>query len=73
MRHGKPAQKRSLVTLALLGKAVIPNVDFENPDATALCLETDFFGASRDRGNPFPGPFEATASEAIKVGPGHDG
>jgi len=50
--------KRPLVTTQLLGKALTPNVPFENPDGTPLRIDTDYFGKPRDGNNPFPGPFE---------------
>jgi alpha-N-arabinofuranosidase len=49
---------RKLVTTELLGKAVIPNQAFENPDGTPLRIDTDYFGKKRNERNPFPGPFE---------------
>ncbi len=49
---------RKLVTTQLLGKAVIPDQAFENPDGTPLRIDTDYFGKKRNEKNPFPGPFE---------------
>jgi alpha-N-arabinofuranosidase len=49
---------RPLVTTALLGKAAIPNLPYENPDGSPLKIDTDYFGKQRDESNPFPGPFE---------------
>ena len=49
---------RQLVTTALLGKAVMPDQVFENPDGTPLRIDTDYFGKKRNERNPFPGPFE---------------
>jgi alpha-N-arabinofuranosidase len=49
---------RKLVTTELLGKAVIPDQAFENPDGTPLRIDTDYFGKKRNEKNPFPGPFE---------------
>ena len=59
-RSTKPAaeQTRKLVTTDLLGKAVIPNLPFENADGSPIRLNTDYFGKKRDEANPFPGPFE---------------
>jgi alpha-N-arabinofuranosidase len=64
-------QKRRLVTTALLGKAIIPNQEFTNPDGSPLTIDTDYFGNPRDAANPFPGPFETTADgpREIKVWP----
>ena len=62
-------QPRKLVTSELLGKAVIPDLPFENPDGSPFKIDTDFFGKKRDATNPFPGPFEITADgvQTIKV------
>ena len=52
------ARPRKLVTTALLGKASIPNLPYEQPDGAPLRLETDYFGKGRNESNPTPGPFE---------------
>ena len=64
-------QSRQLVTTDLLGKAVVPNQSFENPDGSSLKIDTDYFGQKRDEQNPFPGPFEISKSgtQTIKVWP----
>ncbi len=49
---------RPLVTTALLGKAQIPGLPFEQADGTPYRLDTDYFGKPRNAANPFPGPFE---------------
>ena len=49
---------RKFVTTELLGKAVIPDQGFENPDGTPLRIDSDYFGKKRSDKNPFPGPFE---------------
>jgi alpha-L-arabinofuranosidase len=51
-------QKRRMVTTKLLGRAVIPDLPFENPDGSPIRISTDYFGKPRNPGNPFPGPFE---------------
>jgi hypothetical protein len=50
--------KTNLVTTELLGKAIIPNLPFENRDGTPLKIDSDYFGSKRKSGNPTPGPFE---------------
>jgi hypothetical protein len=62
---------RKLVTTELLGKAKIPDLPFENPDGTPICIDTDYFGKKRNPSNPFPGPFEITDSgrREIRVWP----
>ena len=60
---------RKLVTTELLGKAVIPNQAFENPDGKPLRIDTDYFGKKRNAKNPFPGPFSISDSgkQTLKV------
>ena len=50
--------KTTLVTTAVLGKARVPGVAYENADGSPLKLDTDYFGKKRKRTNPTPGPFE---------------
>ncbi|MCX5636912.1 MAG: carbohydrate-binding protein [Planctomycetota bacterium] len=49
-----------LVTTELLGRAVTPNMAFENPDGSPLKVDTDYFGNKRNASNPSVGPFEST-------------
>jgi len=62
-------QKRKLITTPMLGKAVISNLPFENPDGSAIKIDTDYFGTRRNLSNPSPGPFEIlnTGKQKIKV------
>lgn len=60
-------QKRPVVTTALLGNAIIPNLPFENADGSAVHLDKDFFGNQRDTANPSPGPFEIKQSGKQKI------
>ena len=46
------------VTTALLGRALVSDLPYENRDATPLTIDTDFFGNKRKTVNPFPGPFK---------------
>lgn len=64
-------QKRRVVETEMLGKAVIPELPFENPDGSPLKITTDYFGRDRISSNPFPGPFEIkeTGRQKIKVWP----
>lgn len=63
--------KRQLVTTALLGKAKIPDLPFENADGSPICIDTDYLDQERDSGNPFSGPFEVVKKgrQIIKVWP----
>lgn len=58
-------QPRKLVTSELLGKAVIPDLPFENPDGSSFKIDTDYFGKKRDASNPFPGPFENPSAGSL--------
>jgi alpha-N-arabinofuranosidase len=62
-------QKRNLVTSKLLGKAIIPDLPFENADGSKIVIDTDYFGKKRNATNPSPGPFEITndGKQKIKV------
>ncbi len=64
------AQARKLVTTETLGKAVIPNVLYQQPDGSPLRLDADYFGKAR-ADNPFPGPFELPegGKQRLKVWP----
>ena len=60
-----------LVTTALLGKAGIPQANYENADGSALEINTDFFGQDRSKTKPTPGPVEVMGDtkQGIKVWP----
>ncbi|MCU0871462.1 MAG: carbohydrate-binding protein [Pirellulaceae bacterium] len=66
---------RRLVTTELLGKAVIPDLPYENRDGSPLKVSTDYFGKNRNEVNPFPGPFEISESgkQSLKVWPVGEG
>ena len=59
--------KRSLVTTALLGNALVPGLPFENPDGSPVRVDTDYAGRPRDTANPSPGPFEITRSGRQRI------
>ena len=61
------AQSRKLVGTALLGKAVIPDLAYEQPDGSPIRIATDYFGSSRSQSNPTPGPFEHPGHGEFKV------
>ena len=60
-------QKRNMVTSELLGKVIIPDLPFENPDGTKVVIDTDYFGKKRNLQNPSPGPFEISDSGIQKI------
>ncbi len=55
--------KREIVTTETLGKAIVPDAPYLNPDGTPYRLDTDYFGNQRDPLNPSPGPFEMINGE----------
>jgi alpha-N-arabinofuranosidase len=62
------ARTLPLVTTALLGRAKVPDLPFENADGSPLRVDRDYFGKPRHVGNPSPGPFEPRGSgEPMKI------
>jgi len=57
----------TLVTTALLGKAKIPDLAFENSDGSPLTVDVDYFGAKRNSVNPGPGPFANPGPAELKL------
>ena len=55
------------VTTALLGRARVPSLPFENPDGSPLAIDTDYFGKKRAAANPSAGPFEQADSVQLKL------
>ncbi len=58
--------KTQLVTSALLGKAIVPQLPFENSDGTPAVIDYDYFGAKR-AAKPAPGPFESLTRSPLKL------
>ena len=56
-----------VVSTELLGKAMIPNQRFENPDGTEITIEADYFGKQRNLKNPSPGPFRFESMGLIRL------
>jgi alpha-N-arabinofuranosidase len=52
------AEPRRLVTSALLGRASIPDLPYEEADGSSVSVDLDYFGKARNKSNPAPGPFE---------------
>ena len=63
--------KRPLVTTEMLGKAIIPDLPYEDPDGKPYRIDTDYFGNKRNTKNPYPGPFNEPneGKQLIKVWP----
>jgi hypothetical protein len=55
------------VTTALLGRARVPQVGFENPDGSPLTIDTDYFGKKRDPLRPTAGPFETPGPGPLQL------
>jgi alpha-N-arabinofuranosidase len=60
-------QKRQLVTSALLGRAAIPDLPYEQPDGVPIRIDADYFGRKRNEANPTPGPFEQPGQGFLKL------
>jgi hypothetical protein len=56
-----------VVTTALLGKAMVPRVAYENADGTPVAIDCDYFGRKRAGSRPTAGPFEQPGPTALKV------
>ena len=56
-----------IVSTELLGKAMIPNQRFENPDGTEITIDADYFGKQRNLDDPFPGPFRLESKNLIRL------
>jgi alpha-N-arabinofuranosidase len=59
--------KRKLITTEALGKAMIPDQMFTNPDGSSFSIDYDYFGKKRNAENPFPGPFEFSKSGKLEI------
>ncbi len=59
--------KTKLVTTALLGKARVPDLPYENADGSPLTINTDFFGKKRNSRHPTPGPFEKPVHGVVQL------
>lgn len=55
------------VTTAMLGKARIPGLPYENADGSALVIDTDYFGARRNASLPAAGPFANPGQGELKL------
>jgi len=58
---------RKLVTSELLGRAILSNLPYEQPDGQPLRVATDYLGRSRKEANPTPGPFEKPGGGEVKI------
>jgi len=67
-------QTRQLVTTGLLGRAIVPDLPYKQPDGSDYRVDKDYLGRRRDPANPFPGPFEFSGkgNKMIQVWPLRD-
>jgi len=59
--------KNQPVSTEMLGKAMIPDQRFENPDRTEITIDADYFGKQRNMENPSPGPFHFERKDLIRL------
>ncbi|MNQ05546.1 hypothetical protein D3C85_182840 [compost metagenome] len=59
--------QRTLVSTDNLGKAIVPNLPYENTDGTKLVIDKDYNSVKRLETNPSPGPFEIKTSGVQKI------
>jgi alpha-N-arabinofuranosidase len=55
------------ITTALLGKAKVPELPYENADGSPIKIDSDFFGKNRSSSKPTSGPFEHADSRELKL------
>jgi hypothetical protein len=62
-----PRAGTRVITTAILGKAKVPQVGYENPDGTPLTVNTDYLGKARSGSAPTAGPFEKPGSGSLRL------
>ncbi|HTN08721.1 MAG TPA: right-handed parallel beta-helix repeat-containing protein [Agriterribacter sp.] len=62
-----PSMNTQLITTAVLGKTKLPKAVYENPDGTALSIDTDITGKKRNAAQPTPGPIENPGNGVVKI------
>jgi alpha-N-arabinofuranosidase len=55
------------ITTALLGKARVADVPYDNADGSVLIIDFDFSGKERNGSEPTPGPFEKPGEGSINL------
>ena len=56
-----------LVTTAVLGRAKIPGLHYENADGSSLKIDIDYFGKHRSKRSPTVGPFEDVGAGLVTL------
>jgi alpha-N-arabinofuranosidase len=59
--------KTKLTGTAMLGKAKVPGLPYENPDGSSLKIDTDYLGKKRNEASPTSGPFEKPGTGSITL------
>ena len=59
--------KNQLITTEILGKALISDQAYVNPDNSPITIDTDFLGNQRNKHNPAVGPFENAGAGIVKI------
>ncbi|HEY9165990.1 MAG TPA: right-handed parallel beta-helix repeat-containing protein [Candidatus Kryptonia bacterium] len=60
-------REHRLVTSLVLGKAVIPDLPYEDRDGNQISISNDYSGHDRSLANPTPGPFENPGNGSVSV------
>jgi alpha-N-arabinofuranosidase len=60
-------EPHELVTSALLGKAAISELQYQQPDGSPIRIDTDYLGKLRSDSNPTLGPFERPGAGDLKI------
>lgn len=55
------------ISTSLLGKAVISNQGYTNPDGSAITIDYDYLGKKRNQQHPTVGPFENPGTGSIEI------
>jgi hypothetical protein len=55
------------ITTELLGKTKVTGLAYENPDATPVSIDRDYFGKTRSHATPTPGPFENPGEGNVRL------
>jgi alpha-N-arabinofuranosidase len=62
-----PTASTTVVTTERLGKAKVSGQAYENADGSPVVIDYDFFGKSRGRRHPTPGPFEGLGTGPVEI------
>ncbi len=61
--------RTTVANTALLGKAKVSGLPYENADGSPLKIDTDYLGKKRNRTSPTAGPFENPGINPITINP----